>query len=126
MRFLVTILFSFAGILAAADKPAFRTDAEGPAALKVERDGKPLKWFQPVDGEFPPEDSAHAISGELIHVNHLERRLQMRVDRNDSQDASVLDLPLDATMLPYGSIWYHGAPAALQDIPLGTHLHGLF
>ena len=29
-------------------------------------------------------------------------------------------------MLPYGSIYYHGAPAALQDIPLGTHLHGLF
>jgi hypothetical protein len=126
MRFLVPILFSFAGILAAADKPAFRTDAEGPAALKVERDGKPLKWFQPVDGEFPPAGSTHAISGELIRVNHLERRLQMRVDRNDSQDASVLDLPLDATMLPYGSIWYHGAPAALQDIPLGTHLHGLF
>ena len=126
MRHLFLLLLSFAGILAAAAQPAFRTDAEGPAALKVERDGKPLKWFQPVDGEFPPEGSAHAISGELIHVNHLERRLQIRVDRNDSQDASVLDLPLDATMLPYGSIWYHGAPAALQDIPLGTHLHGLF
>ena len=29
-------------------------------------------------------------------------------------------------MLPYGSVYYHGAPAALSDIPLGTHLHGLF
>jgi hypothetical protein len=29
-------------------------------------------------------------------------------------------------MLPYGSIWYHGAPAALQDIPLGTHRRGPF
>ncbi len=29
-------------------------------------------------------------------------------------------------MLPYGSIHYRGAPAALQDIPIGTHLHGLF
>jgi hypothetical protein len=38
----------------------------------------------------------------------------------------VWDLPLDAGMLPYGEIWYQGAPAALQDIPLGTHLHGLF
>jgi len=38
----------------------------------------------------------------------------------------VWDLPLSATMLPYGSIWYQGAPASLQDIPLGTHLHGLF
>ena len=126
MRLFIPILLSFAGILVAADMPAFRTDAEGPAALKVERDGKPLKWFQPVDGEFPPDGSAHAISGELIRVDHLERRFKLRVDRNDSQDASLLDLPLDATLLPYGSIWYHGAPATLQDIPLGTHLHGLF
>ncbi len=29
-------------------------------------------------------------------------------------------------MLPYGDLYYHGAPAALQDIPLGTHLHGVF
>jgi hypothetical protein len=29
-------------------------------------------------------------------------------------------------MLPYGSITYHGAPAELRDIPIGTHLHGYF
>ena len=29
-------------------------------------------------------------------------------------------------MLPYGSISYHGSPAELRDIPLGTHLHGQF
>ena len=39
-----------------------------------------------VDGEFPPAGSAHAISGELIQVDHLERRFHLRVDRNDSQD----------------------------------------
>ena len=29
-------------------------------------------------------------------------------------------------MLPYGMLWYNGAPAELRDIPIGTHLHGTF
>ena len=29
-------------------------------------------------------------------------------------------------MLPYGVVWYHGAPADMRDIPLGTHMHGRF
>jgi hypothetical protein len=121
------LIFFFANLMVhAGEKPPFRTDADGPVNQKVERAGKPLPWFQPVDGEFPPEGSAHAVSGELIQLDHLERRFQIRVDRNDSQQAGFHDLPLEAGMLPYGSIWYHGAPAALQDIPLGTHLHGLF
>ncbi len=92
----------------------FRTD---------ERRDKSLPWFKPVNGQFPPEGSAHYISGELIKVDHTERELVIRVDRDDSQAASHLDLPLLLTLLPYGSIQYNGAPAALQDIPLGTHLH---
>jgi len=95
----------------------FRTDAGA---------DKSLPWFQLVEGEFPPENSAHAISGELIRVDHLERQFYLRVDRDDSQGRGVWDLPVDGTMLPFGAITYHGAPAALQDIPLGTHLHGLF
>jgi hypothetical protein len=123
MRF---INFFFAlSLLHAAPSP-FRTDADGPINKKVERDGKPLEWFNLVEGQFPVEGSAHAISGELIQVDHLARAFHLRVDRNDSQDRGVWDLPLPAVMLPYGSIWYHGAPAALQDIPLGTHLHGQF
>ena len=110
----------------------FRTDADGSytAAELKKLAGKEkdtvLQWYQLVDGQFPPVGSGHKISGELIRVDHLERRFQLRVDRDDSQGAGNLDLPIDASMLPYGSIWYHGAPAALQDIPLGTHLHGLF
>lgn len=102
---------------APAPASAFRTDDS--------KDTK-LPWFQLVDGQFPPDNSAHAISGELIFVDHLERHFYLRVDRDDHQDRGVFDLPLDGVMLPYGSIYYHGAPAALQDIPLGTHLHGLF
>lgn len=117
----------------AAERPKFRTDADGPVKADDKRSNpknrKPTDrpaWYQLVPGEFPPEGSAHAVSGELAFTDHLERQLQIRVDRNDSQDRGVWDLPLHATMLPYGSIWHLGAPAALQDIPLATHLHGLF
>ena len=115
----IAIFFAISTALLADDAaaPQFRTDGHP---------DKSLPWYQIVDGKFPPENSAHAISGELIRNDHLERRFYLRVDRDDSQDRGVWDLPVDATMLPYGSIYYHGAPAALQDIPLGTHLHGLF
>ncbi len=116
-RFAVLCLSLSVAWLHAADPPKFRTD-----------DGadKSLPWFTLVEGQFPPENSAHSISGELIQVDHLERRFHLRVDRNDSQQAGHFDLPLDSVMLPYGSIYYHGAAAALQDIPLGTHLHGWY
>jgi hypothetical protein len=120
-------LLASALLLHGADAPAYRTDADGPSNKKVLRpDGKPLEWFQLVDGEFPPEGSAHAITGDLILVEHPKRIFHIRVDRDDSQDRGVWDLPLEAEMLPYGSIYYHGSLAALSDIPLGTHLRGLF
>ena len=103
--------------LYAADALPFRTD---------NGTDKSLPWFPLVDGKFPPPGSAHAISGELIQVDHLERRFQLRVDRNDSQQAGFMDLALDSVMLPFGSIYYQGAPAAIQDIPIGTHLYGLY
>lgn len=118
MRNIVPILFTVAlgACLASAGagEPQFRTD-----------DGvdKKLPWFKLVNGQFPPEGSAHYIQGELIRMDHTERQFVIRVDRNDSQQRSVWDLPLPLDMLPYGSIYYNGAPAALCDIPLGTHLH---
>ena len=118
MRILFNLLFAFAVVgrlmTANAAEPEFRTD-----------DGadKKLPWFKLVSGQFPPEGSAHYIQGELIQIDHPERQLVIRVDRNDSQDRGVWDLPLPLDMLPYGSIYHHGAPAALCDIPLGTHLH---
>jgi hypothetical protein len=129
MRSLLAVFCLFTTLLL-AESPKFRTDADGPVDGKKakptkDNSGKP-DWYQLVEGKFPPAGSAHAISGELIQVDHRERRFQLRVDRNDSQDRGVWDLPVDAAMLPYGAIYYHGAPAALQDIPLGTHLHGQF
>ena len=133
MRLLLTLCVA-ATLPASAqqDPPKFRTDAQGlytpdeVRKLAGKEKQSVLQWFQLTDGEFPPPGSAHAISGELIRVDHLERRFHLRVDRDDSQSASNIDLPIDVGMLPYGAIWYHGAPAALQDIPLGTHLRGLF
>ena len=75
---------------------------------------------------FPPAGTSHAIAGELIALDHVNRTGTLRPDRTDAQRRGDWDLPLHFTLLPYGSLRYHGAPAALKDIPLGTHLHGEF
>ncbi|MEX2212825.1 MAG: hypothetical protein WD768_01770 [Phycisphaeraceae bacterium] len=115
-RILLSIYLSLlCGMARAQETLKYRTDDSA---------DKSLPWFQLVDGEFPPENSAHYVSGELIKVDHLERTFTLRGDRNDERGNG--DYPIDAAMLPYGSIYYHGAPADLKDIPLGTHLHGWF
>jgi len=76
--------------------------------------------FRPEPGQFPPLEKAHAYRGELIFVDHANRRGSIRVQghgkffRND---------PHPFAMLPCGIVRYHGAPADLRDIPLGTVLH---
>jgi len=76
--------------------------------------------FRPEAGKFPPLEKAHSYRGELVFVDHANRRGSIRVQgtgkfyRND---------PHPFSMLPYGVIRYHGAPADLRDIPLGTVMH---
>jgi len=76
--------------------------------------------FRPEPGKFPPLEKAHSYRGELVFVDHANRRGSLRVAgtgrmfRND---------PHPFAMLPYGVIRYHGAPADLRDIPLGTVMH---
>jgi hypothetical protein len=101
----------------ADDSPLFRTDSG---------EHQELPWYQIQSGEFPPEGSAHFISGELIRSDHIYRKVVLRVDRTDSQSRGDWDLPVASRLLPYSAIYYHGMPAALSDIPIGTHLHGLF
>ena len=78
------------------------------------------KPFRPEAGKFPPLEKAHSYRGELVFVDHANRRGSIRVQgdgkfyRNDPQPFA---------MLPYGVIRYQGAPADLRDIPLGTVLH---
>ncbi|QDV54501.1 hypothetical protein Mal33_04550 [Rosistilla oblonga] len=76
--------------------------------------------FRPEAGTFPALDQAHSYRGELVFVDHANRRGSIRVQgsgmffRND---------PHPFAMLPYGIVRYHDAPADLRDIPLGTVLH---
>lgn len=76
--------------------------------------------FRPEAGKFPPLEKAHSYRGELVFVDHVNRRGSLRVQgdgmffRND---------PHPFAMLPYGIVHYHGAPADLRDLPLGTVLH---
>ena len=76
--------------------------------------------FRPEPGKFPPLEKVHSYRGELIFVDHANRRGSIRVQgsgmffRND---------PHPFAMLPYGIVRYHGAPADLRDIPLGTVMH---
>lgn len=76
--------------------------------------------FRPQAGQFPPLEKSHSYRGELIFVDHANRRGSIRLQgsgmffRND---------PHPFALLPYAVVRYHGAPADLRDIPLGTVLH---
>ncbi|MBK8001631.1 MAG: hypothetical protein IPK15_23745 [Verrucomicrobia bacterium] len=88
-------------------------------------DKKPATYqLQP--GQFPPEGSATYVAGELIQMDHVNRTGQLRPDRRDDQRTDDYDRAMQFTLLPYGTLRYHGAPAELRDIPIGTHLHGQF
>ncbi len=76
--------------------------------------------FRPTAGEFPPLDKAHSYRGELTFVDHANRRGSVRIQSNGKFRFTV---PSPFAMLPYGIVRYHGAPADLRDIPLGTMLH---
>ncbi len=76
--------------------------------------------FRPEAGKFPPLEKAHAYRGELVFVDHPNRRGSLRVE---GSGVFRMNDPHPFAMLPYGLIRYHGAPADLRDIPLGTVLH---
>lgn len=77
--------------------------------------------FRPKNGEFPPIEKAHTYEGELIFVDHATRRGSIRVKAENGMFRR--NNPHPFAMLPYGMIKYHGAPADLRDIPLGTIMH---
>lgn len=76
--------------------------------------------FRPEAGKFPPLEMAHSYRGELVFVDHANRRGSIRVQ---STGKFRFNAPRPFAMLPYGIVRYHGAPAELRDIPLGTVLH---
>lgn len=76
--------------------------------------------FRPLAGEFPPLEKSHAYRGELTFVDHANRRGSIRV-QSDGKFRFIPPNPF--AMLPYGIVRYHGAPADLRDVPLGTMMH---
>lgn len=76
--------------------------------------------YRPKAGEFPPLEKAHSYRGELVFVDHANRRGSIRVQ---GQGKFFRNDPHPFVMLPYGMVRYLGAPADLRDIPLGTVLH---
>ena len=96
-------------VLAAPRGPA---DAEAEAPPAVAR-----------DDQWPDRSAAERLSGELTHVDHVNRTCILRPDRIGSDPKDTWDLPHDFTLPPYGRVRRHGADADLLDVPLGVHLH---
>ena len=76
--------------------------------------------FRPEAGKFPPLEKAYSYRGELVFVDHANRRGSLRVQ---AAGTYFRNPPQPFALLPYGMVRYHGAPADLRDIPLGTVMH---
>ena len=76
--------------------------------------------FRPKVGEFPPLEKAHSYKGELTFVDHANRRGSIRID-GDGRFRFAAPSPF--ALLPYGLVRYHGSPADLRKIPLGTVMY---
>lgn len=76
--------------------------------------------FRPEAGRFPALEESLSYRGELVFVDHANRRGSIRVQ---GEGQYFRNAPHPFAMLPYGVIRYHGAPADLRDIPLGAVLH---
>lgn len=105
-------LAGLAMVCAAAIAPS--APAQTPAS-----NGQP-DVFRPEPGQFPPLEKAYPYEGELVFVDHVNRRGSLRVRANG---AFYEIKPNPFAMLPYGCIRHHGAPAELDDIPLHTFVH---
>lgn len=84
------------------------------------------KAAAPPYGEFPALDAGVEMIGELVDVDPINRRGILRPGGELMPDRYNRFLGQPFAMLPYGMVYYHGAPAELKDIPLGTVLHGVF
>ncbi len=75
---------------------------------------------------FPEAGSGVDVAGELVEINHSDRRGGLRLDGNFDLYRYEECPTFRFALLPYCEVYFHGAPASLADIPLGTHLHGRF
>ena len=78
----------------------------------------PLRDHVPRKGVFPPAGAGIHLDGDLVVSDPINRRGAIRKGWRKRRHYFA--------MLPYGMVWYHGAPADVRDIPVGTHMHGRF
>jgi hypothetical protein len=84
------------------------------------------KTVAPPYGTFPDAAAGVPLMGELIDVDPINRRGLLRPGGDLAPDRYSRFLGQPFALLPYGMVYYHGAPAELKDIPPGTVLHGVF
>ena len=60
--------------------------------------------FRPESGKFPPLEKAHSYRGELVFVDHANRRGSIRIQ---GEGMYFRNKPHPFAMLPYGIIRYH-------------------
>jgi hypothetical protein len=93
--------------------------------LHVRAEDKKISYV-PKAGEFPVAGAGVYLCGELVEVDHINRRGALRLN-GDGVDDRYHSAPSHRfALLPYGTIRFRGAPAELRDIPIGTVLHGYF
>ncbi len=89
-----------------------------PAGLHLWAQDAKDQALQP--GKFPSPGASQYLAGELVIIDPINRRGGLRLYGDNSGPLHYF------AMLPYGEIWFQGAPAELRDIPIGTHVHGEF
>ncbi|MFM9067514.1 MAG: hypothetical protein ACKOUR_09325 [Planctomycetota bacterium] len=94
------------------------TSVVGQQSVAQKKD--PAEPFRPEVGKFPPLEKALSYRGELVFVDHANRRGSLRVE---AAGTYFRNSPHPFALLPYGVVRYHGAPAELRDVPLGTVVH---
>lgn len=101
------------------------------ADARVAEDPPPPEQPAPADrvarfDRFPEPGSGVDMAGELVEINHSDRRGGLRLDGDFDYRRYEESPAFRFALLPYCEVYFHGAPASLADIPLGTHLHGRF
>ena len=91
---------------------------KAPELKKPEQETVP---FRPELGMFAPLEKAHPYRGELVFVDHVNRRGSLRV--TGGSEVFFQHRPQPFALLPYGVVRIHNAPADLRNIPLGTIMH---
>ena len=87
-----------------------------PSKANAETEANTEKGPRP--GVFPSKGSGIQVHGDLVVSDSVNRRGALREKRSTPRHYFA--------MLPYGMVWYHGAPADIRDLPPDIHMHGRF